>query len=104
MRMNVAQDGANRGNPRFFDPQWFSTVISAVRAARTAGLTVILSIQNAMRAARVEAIRDERLRLIRLPENIGLTRSLAAMYGVDGIRAVAICPGAVVPLPSIERT
>jgi NAD(P)-dependent dehydrogenase (short-subunit alcohol dehydrogenase family) len=26
---------------------------------------------------------------------IGLTRSTAAMYGVDGIRAVAICPGAV---------
>lgn len=26
---------------------------------------------------------------------VGLTRSIAAMYGVDGIRAVAICPGAV---------
>jgi NAD(P)-dependent dehydrogenase (short-subunit alcohol dehydrogenase family) len=26
---------------------------------------------------------------------VGMTRSIAAMYGVDGIRAVAICPGAV---------
>jgi NAD(P)-dependent dehydrogenase (short-subunit alcohol dehydrogenase family) len=26
---------------------------------------------------------------------VGLTRSIAAMYGVDGVRAIAICPGAV---------
>lgn len=46
VRMNVAQDGANPGNRRFFDPQWFSTVVSAVHAARAAGLSVIISIQN----------------------------------------------------------
>jgi endoglucanase len=46
VRMNIAQDGADSDNKQYFDQQWFDTAISAVHAARAAGLSVIVSIQN----------------------------------------------------------
>lgn len=46
VRMNVAQDGSDPQNRYYFDAKWFGTVISAVKAARAAGLSVIISIQN----------------------------------------------------------
>lgn len=46
VRMNIAQDGSDPENKYYFDAQWFATVISAVKAARAAGLSVILSVQN----------------------------------------------------------
>jgi endoglucanase len=46
VRMNVAQDGADPENKYYFDEEWFNTVVGAVQAARAAGLSVIISIQN----------------------------------------------------------
>jgi endoglucanase len=46
VRMNIAQDGADCENKYYFDQQWLDTVISAIQAARAAGLSVIISVQN----------------------------------------------------------
>jgi endoglucanase len=46
VRMNVAQNGADHDNHLYFNQQWFDTVVSAVKAARAADLSVILSLQN----------------------------------------------------------
>jgi endoglucanase len=46
VRMNIAQDGSDPENEKYFDLQWLEQVIGAVRAARAAGLTVIMSIQD----------------------------------------------------------
>ncbi len=46
VRMNVAQDGANPDNHKFYDRRWFDQVMDAIGAARRAGLVVIVSIQD----------------------------------------------------------
>ena len=46
VRLQIAQDGADPENTKFFDPQWLQQAIGAVQAARKEGLTVIVSIQD----------------------------------------------------------
>jgi len=46
VRMQLAQDGADPSNDKFFDASWLQQAIDAVHAARAAGLIVILSIQD----------------------------------------------------------
>ena len=46
VRLQIAQDGADPENSKFYDPQWLKQAIGAVQAARAAGLTVIVSIQD----------------------------------------------------------
>lgn len=76
VRMNVAQDGADPDNAYYFDQQWLNTVIGAVKAARNAGLTVILSIQNEKQTGSGGAT---------LPNNSTLRvwRELAPIFGQD---------------------
>lgn len=46
VRLNVAQDGADPENTKYYDPQWLRQVIRAIQSAREAGLSVIVSIQD----------------------------------------------------------
>lgn len=46
VRLQIAQDGADPRNQTFYDPQWLQQAVGAVQAARSAGLTVIVSIQD----------------------------------------------------------
>jgi endoglucanase len=46
VRLQIAQDGANPGNPKYFDAEWLGQAKRAIREARAAGLIVIVSIQD----------------------------------------------------------
>ena len=46
VRINVAEDGADKDNAQFYDAAWLERVERAVRAARRAGLVVIVSLQD----------------------------------------------------------
>ena len=46
VRINVAQDGADPFNRKYFNPRWLVQFVEAVRAARASGLVVIISIQD----------------------------------------------------------
>jgi endoglucanase len=46
VRFQIAQDGADPENQEFYDPAWFRQAIGAICAARAAGLTVIVSVQD----------------------------------------------------------
>src|ERR1700742_2367588 len=46
VRMQIAQDGADPKNKKYFDQAWLDQAIEAIRAAREAGLSVIVSIQD----------------------------------------------------------
>ena len=46
VRLQIAQDGADPDNKRFYDPTWFKQALGAICSARATGLTVIVSIQD----------------------------------------------------------
>ena len=76
VRINVAQDGVDPDDNRYFDQQWANGVIGAVRSARNAGLTVILSIQNEKQTGSDGATLPNK-------STLRVWRELAPLFGKD---------------------
>lgn len=56
VRLNVSQSAVDPENRRYFDPQFLNTVISAIHAARAAGLTVMIAAQDESQGKDIKSV------------------------------------------------